>query len=115
MAEPMTTVHLDDTKGPVSKVSPVSVDEKADYHVVEYEEPHSASTEGAKQHDPLLGPKPPQSPIPDDKTLSSASSTPLKEKFPEPQTDEEKVSLVVNAPSQTNNMIATIRRAQEET
>jgi len=91
MAEPMTTVHLGDAKGPVSKASPVPVNEKANYHVVEYEEPPSASTLGSRQHDPLLGSKPPQSPVPDEKTLSSAGSTPLKDEFPEQhQTDEER-------------------------
>lgn len=81
MAEPMTIVHLGDAKGPVSKASPVPVNEKANYHVVEYEEPPSASTLGSRQHDPLLGSKPPQSPVPDEKTLSSAGSTPLKDEI----------------------------------
>jgi len=92
MAQPMSTVDLSDNKSPISSVSPISENEKADYHVVEHEEPHLASTEESKQQDPLIGSKPPQSPNPDDKTLSSASSTPLKESFPEHQTDEEKAS-----------------------
>ena len=97
MAEAMTTVYLGDSKSPVSTVSPISVDEKADYHVVEHEEPQSAATEESKQHEPLLGSKQPQSPIPNDKTLSSAGSTPLKEDFPNDQADEEKVSHTLNS------------------
>jgi hypothetical protein len=93
MAEAMTTVNLGASKSPVSTVSPISVDEKADYHVVEHEE--------SKPQDPLMGSKQPQSPIPDGKTLSSVGSTPLKEDFPgdfpEGQTDEEKVSHVLNS------------------
>lgn len=111
----MTIVHLGDAKGPVSKASPVPVNEKADYHVVEYEEPPSASALGSKQDDPLLGSKPAQSPVPDDKTLSSAGSTPLKGEFPEQhQTDEERVSLFAKDPPQTNKLTAGRGSGQEE-
>ena len=110
MAEAMTTVHLDDSKSPVSTVSSISIDEKADYHVVEHEESHSASTEESKPQDPLLGSKQPRSPIPDDKTLSSAGSTLLKENFPEHQTDEEKVSLALNSLYSCSNKIYMLLR-----
>ena len=92
MSGTMTTVHLGDGKGHISTDSPISMDEKADYHVVEHEEPHSASTEESKPQDPLLGSKKPRSPIPDEKTLSSAGLSPLKEDFPKVQADEERVS-----------------------
>lgn len=87
MAQTASPDLVEDNKSPVDSVSPVSDEEKAEYHVVDHQDVPVSKAE-SKAQDHLQ----PQSPKLDEKTLSSASSTPLKDSFPDEKVDEEKVS-----------------------
>jgi hypothetical protein len=86
MSGNMSTVDLQDKKVPTVSVIPTSDENASGLH------PDANKKEESKVEDPLLSPSPPQSPFTDRKTLSSASSSPMKRTFTGNSADEEKVS-----------------------
>ena len=82
----MSPVDLKDQEAPTSTISPVYDYKQIELHGV------TNTNDESKQQDPLLTPSMPQSPLADHKTLSSASSSPLKKTFTGNSGDVEKVS-----------------------
>jgi hypothetical protein len=92
MTENMSKVDLQDKKVPTVSVTPTADENVSGLH------PAANKMEGSRVEDPLLSSSPPQSPSTDGKTVSSASSSPVKRTFTGNSTDEEKVSKASTPP-----------------
>lgn len=97
----MSPVDLNDDKTHSLPVSPISDDEKAQYHITDYEEPRSDTQDGLKPEDPLLGSKTSQSTKLDEEASIISDHNSSGKNFPKRQIDEEKVSDITRSFEQT--------------
>jgi len=100
----MSTVDLQDKKVPTVSVTPTANENATGLH------PDANKKEESKVEDPLLSPIPPQSPCTDGKTLSSASSSPVKRTFTGNSTDEEKQQQIKDRKSKRSRILDIAQR-----